>query len=167
MPEQKPSKSARKREYLALQALGERLIELKEQQLAGLSLDEPLAEAVREARGMRSHGALRRQKQLIGKLMRNIDAAPIRAALESLDRHDNASRDVFHAAEKWRDRIATEGQPALDEFLAVIGGENRELSAQLKACQSATNDRALRTARRRLFGEIHKELALKMHQPSR
>jgi ribosome-associated protein len=80
----KPSKSARKREYLALQILGEELITLKESDLDSLPLGDNLREAIMEARQIKAHGALRRQKQYIGKLMRDIDPAPIRAALARL-----------------------------------------------------------------------------------
>jgi ribosome-associated protein len=82
----KPSKSARKREYLALQKLGEELITLKESDLEALPLDENLREAVMEARQMKAHGALRRQKQYIGKLMRHVDPEPIRAEMAKLHR---------------------------------------------------------------------------------
>jgi ribosome-associated protein len=82
----KPSKSARKREHLARQKLGEELIMVREADLRSLALDDDLLEAVLEARGMKARGALRRQKQYIGKLMRHTDPEPIRAALESLRR---------------------------------------------------------------------------------
>jgi ribosome-associated protein len=82
----KPSKSARKREYIARQKLGEELITLRVEDLQSLELDDDLLEAVMEARTIKSHGALRRQKQYIGKIMRHIDPEPIRAALESLRR---------------------------------------------------------------------------------
>jgi ribosome-associated protein len=82
----KPSKSARKREHLARQKLGEELITLRDTELHSLELDEDLLEAVVEARSIKSHGALRRQKQYIGKIMRHIDPQPIRAALEGLRR---------------------------------------------------------------------------------
>jgi ribosome-associated protein len=68
--ELKPSKSALKREYIALQKLGEELISLKESDLEGI----------------KAHGALRRQKQYIGKLMRHIDPEPLRAAVAKLRR---------------------------------------------------------------------------------
>ncbi|MBT8088747.1 MAG: DUF615 domain-containing protein [Gammaproteobacteria bacterium] len=81
MTELKPSKSARKREFLALQKLGEELIALNESDLRQIGLDEDLLEAVLEARQIKSHGALRRQKQYIGKIMRHVDPEPIRAAM--------------------------------------------------------------------------------------
>ena len=86
MDETKPSKSARKREYHALQKLGEELISLRDSELQSMPLDEDLREAVLEARRMKTHGALKRQKQYIGKLMRHLDPEPIRTALERLRR---------------------------------------------------------------------------------
>ena len=86
MDDLKPSKSARKREYIALQKLGEELITLRESDLDGLPLDDRLREAVMDARQIKAHGALRRQKQYIGKLMRHIDPDPLRAEMAKLRR---------------------------------------------------------------------------------
>ena len=81
MTDSKPSKSARKRAYIALQKLGEDLVPLLESDLRAMNLDEDLLEAVLDAKRMKKHGALRRQKQYIGKLMSRVDPAPIEAAL--------------------------------------------------------------------------------------
>ena len=86
MDDLKPSKSARKREYIALQKLGEELIALKASDLDRLPLDDNLRDAVLEAKQMKAHGALRRQKQYIGKLMRHIDPEPIRSEMAKLRR---------------------------------------------------------------------------------
>lgn len=86
MDDTKPSKSARKRAYLALQKLGEELVTLRESDLKAMPLDEELRDAVLEARRMKARGALRRQKQYIGKLMGRLDPEPIREALERLRR---------------------------------------------------------------------------------
>jgi 5-(carboxyamino)imidazole ribonucleotide mutase len=80
-PEDRPSKSARKREALAAQKLGEELILLKDADLDALELPERLSEAIRQARRIRSRAAGARQRQYIGKLMREIDLEPILAAL--------------------------------------------------------------------------------------
>ena len=105
MTELKPSKSQKKRVQTALQDLGEQLIDLSDEQLASLSLDERLSYAVQEARRMKSHEAKRRQKQYIGKLMRDIDQEPIHALLSSLKRNDRRQKRVFANAERWRDRL--------------------------------------------------------------
>ncbi len=167
MSESKPSKSARKREYRGLQSLGEQLIDLNAEQLASMSLDEQLLEAVQSAKGMKAHGALRRQKQLIGKLMREIDPESIRVALDTFNRHDILAKEVFRETEQWRDRIAAEGTVALADFFALIGGENRTLHEQAKAYEAASHDKARKLIRRQIFSEIHKELAVKMQNMSR
>ncbi len=82
--DERPSKSSRKRAAHAAQALGERLIALKETDLARLPLPENLLDAVREARRIKARGGLSRQKQYIGKLMRDLDTAAIEDALENL-----------------------------------------------------------------------------------
>src|SRR5579862_4037015 len=80
---QRPSRSARKREALALQELGVRLTLLKPAQLQQLPLPEQLLAAVLEARQLRSRAALARQRQYIGRLMRELDPELIARALGS------------------------------------------------------------------------------------
>ena len=121
MTQPKPSKSARKREQLQLQQLGERLIELTEEELQALPIDERLREAVLAASKIRAHGALRRQKQLIGKLMRNCDPVPIQRALDARGAEDRRAKRVFADAERWRDRIVTEGGEAVRLFCDQSG----------------------------------------------
>src|SRR5580658_10642344 len=104
-PEDRPSKSARKRAALAAQKLGEELVLLKDAQLQALDLPEPLIEAIREARQLRARAALARQRQYIGKLMRAIDPAPIQAALAARARP--GSRTARHYAPHEKDYNAT------------------------------------------------------------
>lgn len=85
-PDEKPSKTQRKREMHELQALGESLVALDDDELDRLPIDERLADAVREARGTRSHEGRRRQLQFIGRLMRAVDADALRAALAEIRR---------------------------------------------------------------------------------
>lgn len=77
------SKSQRKREMLALQDLGKELVALGPNQLAQLDLPASLLEAVRVAQRISAFGARRRQLQYIGRLMREVEAAPIRARLDA------------------------------------------------------------------------------------
>ncbi|RYG81121.1 DUF615 domain-containing protein, partial [bacterium] len=85
-----PSKSMRKREALGLQKLGEELVALRAEDLATLPLDESLRDAIDEARRLTSRGALARQRQYIGKLMRDVDVDRIREALLGLTEARNA-----------------------------------------------------------------------------
>ncbi|PJC69590.1 MAG: hypothetical protein CO017_07500, partial [Zetaproteobacteria bacterium CG_4_8_14_3_um_filter_59_5] len=74
----RPSKSELKRRVEALQKAGESLIDLPPGKLAKLQLPDELRRAVVEAAKIRSkHAAFKRQRQYIGKLMRECDAEPI------------------------------------------------------------------------------------------
>jgi ribosome-associated protein len=160
----KPSKSARKREVQALQELGEQLIALSREQLESIDLDPRLSEAVAAAQSMRAHGALRRQKQLIGKLMRSVDPEPIRSALDRFASNDRKARQLFRDAERWRDRLAAEGDAALSDFSASLGRSSPDVDDAVKALRTAHSDRASTEARRRLFRAIHAELSAEIEK---
>jgi ribosome-associated protein len=160
----KPSKSARKRDYLALQELGEQLIELSVERLQGIGLEEDLYDAVLAARSISSHGALRRQKQLIGKIMRRVDPEPIRAALEAFGKNDRADKQIFREAEGWRDRIAMGGAEDLDAWFTRIGLRNESLEKEVRNLRRAHDDRARKQAKRNIFREIHKDLVDEMQK---
>lgn len=68
------SKSQKKREAEALQKLGTQLIALNPDKIELLPLSDPLKQAILEAKTLKSHGAVRRHAQWIGKLMRSIDS---------------------------------------------------------------------------------------------
>lgn len=111
------SKSQRKKQMLALQKIGEILVELPEQQLAKIPLESPLKEAILEARRISSHEGRRRQLQYIGKLMRNIDPQPIQIAIDKVQHKDKQSKSQFHQMERWRDKFIQEGDAVLQEFM--------------------------------------------------
>lgn len=146
------SRNQLKREAEAAQALGERLITLKEAELAALDLPEPLLEAIRAARHIRQHGALRRQRQYIGKLMRKIDIEPIRAALAKREQDRHRDARAFKALEAWRERLLKEGDKALTAWLAEHpesdAGALRDL---IDTARNAPNTAARKTASRALF----------------
>jgi ribosome-associated protein len=154
----KPSKSARKRLQLELQNLGEQLIDLSDAELATFALDDRIVEAIRAARSIRSHGALRRQKQLIGKLMRELDPEPLRAGLAALRADDLATKRVFARAEKWRDRLLREGGSALAAFEQETGTADAALADLLAEYEVAFSDRAEKTLSRKIFRRVHEIL---------
>lgn len=126
------SKTRRKQAMHDLQELGEALLALDAKALARLDLPERLVDAVVEARGITKHEARRRQLQYVGRLMRQVDPAPIRAALERLEGLDRAERAHFAAAERWRDRLLAEAE-ALDAFVALHPSVERAKLAALVA----------------------------------
>ena len=155
----KPSKSARKREQLALQFLGDKLIPLELSELEKIPLDEPLFEAIVRAREIKSRGALRRQRQLIGKLMREADAASIQSSLDALGGQDRLAKAIFREAESWRDRLCAEGASAATEFAQRTGHDSTNIEKLLLELNAAKSDSVKRGIRRRIFREVHRLLA--------
>lgn len=119
------SKTQRKKDMLALQVLGTQLVELNESQLAEMHLPESLLEAVLEARRIGSREGRRRQMQFIGKLMREIDAAPIREKLETWRGQSDGHTAQLHRIERWRDELIA-GDPALEQFLRDYPGADSQ-----------------------------------------
>ena len=161
MTQAKPSKTELKRRHLELQELGERMIGMDARILDELPLDERLRDAIRAAASMRGRGALRRQKQLIGKLMRNADADAIRSALDARAADDRLARRIFADAEQWRDRIARGDADAIAEFTATSGGNASELARLVAELRSSRSEKQTKTLRRRLFRVIHDALVMR------
>ena len=80
------SKTQKKQAALSLQALGERLVKLSDEQLDRIGLAEDILKAVKAARTIKKHGPRDRQMQYIGSLMRKYDPAPVQEFLDALDR---------------------------------------------------------------------------------
>lgn len=105
-----PSKTQRKQKMHALQNVGENLVRLDLKRLSELGLPEALADAIREAKQMHKHEARRRQMQFIGKLMRDVDVAPI---LEKFDMWTGVTLQHtawLHLLEQWRNRLLVDNQ---------------------------------------------------------
>ncbi len=126
-----PSKSQLKRESAALQKLGEQLIDMPQARLLAIPMPDVLREAVMTARQMKSRRALYRQRQYIGRLMREIDASGVQAALakENADQKQAARR--FHHLETWRDRLVEQGDALLGQLLEEFPGADRQHVRQL------------------------------------
>ena len=115
------SKTRRKQEMLALQSLGAKLVELPESQIAAIPMDEALRDAVLEAKRIKSHEAKRRQMQYIGRLMRDVDAAPLRERLEAIAGHSAQAAAEHRRLEAWRERLLAD-DAALTAFAAEHPG---------------------------------------------
>ena len=117
----KPSRQQKKRDAEAAQALGSELVKLSAVQLVSiidkLDLPDKLREALLASRSIKSHEAHRRHLQYIGKLMRGIDTAPIQQALAEVKQGGQAAAAQLHQLERWRERLLSESNAAVDELL--------------------------------------------------
>jgi ribosome-associated protein len=118
------SKTKKKQQMHALQALGVELVELSRERLAQIELPERLMIEIREAQRITSHEGRRRQMQFIGKLMRETEEELIAAARERLAAWKGLSKAEttrMHTMERWRDRLVAD-DAALTEFLQLHSG---------------------------------------------
>jgi ribosome-associated protein len=153
---ERPSKSARKREADAAQDLGQRLTELKESELIALALPERLFDAIMLAKRISARGGLARQRQYIGKLMRDVDPAPIESALGAKSRSDAEDGERHKRIEAWRTRLLNDGPEALDELMRWRPAADRKsLQALISKANSERVDPGSRdTAARELFRTV-------------
>jgi ribosome-associated protein len=152
IPSERPSKSARKRESQALQDLGEELIDLPDSVFGQLDLPETLREAILAARTMTSRGALLRQRQFIGRLMRKIDPRPVREAIEKHRLRQRSSGARFHDVEDWRDRLLGEGMAAVPALRAAAASvDTAQVRRLLESIERAHDAKSRRAAARALF----------------
>jgi ribosome-associated protein len=112
----RPSKTQRKKHMLALQDLGAELVALNDEQLESMALPENLHDAVSAAQRITSFEGRRRQLQYIGKLMRTIDADPIRERLDIWKASSREHSARLHRIERWRERLLAD-ESALAEFM--------------------------------------------------
>ncbi len=137
------SKTRLKQQMQDLQNLGVKLVGLNKEQLAKFDLPTILLEAIKLAQKINSNGAIRRQYQYIGKLMRNVDIEPIKNVLAEITGESIKSIKSLHLSEKWRQRLLEEDD-ALNQFLndypncdkvelcALIKNVKREIQEQKK-----------------------------------
>ena len=120
------SRSALKREADRLQRLGESLLELPDSTLSKIELPEPLADAIKLAKSINSRAGYKRQRQYIGKLMRNIDPEPIEKFLEQLKLQQGEANAHHHQLEMWRDQLIAGDSSILTELIE----KNPQINAQ-------------------------------------
>ncbi len=125
-----PSKSQKKRESTALQDLGVELVKLSKDRLSKMNLPERLYLELLEAQRLTANGAIRRQMQFIGKLMRDVEVEPIVEQLSAIRGESSAAKAEFHLLERWRERLL-EDDAALTEWLAQHPAADAQQMRQL------------------------------------
>lgn len=110
-----PSKTQKKAQMHALQKLGVELVSLSRERIASMNLPESLVDAIRDAQRITAHEGRRRQMQYIGRLMRDIDPAPIQERLDAWRGQSQAEIARQHGMERLRDRLIAD-DAALTEY---------------------------------------------------
>ncbi len=142
------SKTWRKRQMEDLQELGEALVKLPQSQFEQLALPEDLRAAVADCRRFTKHEARRRQMQFIGRLMRGLDAEPIRVQLEALHGQNAQATARLHRAERWRERLLADDDAATELLRDVPGLDSTRLRQLVRSArQEAVLDKPPRASR--------------------
>lgn len=136
------SKSRRKREADAMQALGKRLTELKSQQLSELPLSEEVLDVIHEYNRLpNSHGAKRRQLQFIGRVMRDSDVEAISAKLDKVLSSDYQSEKNQRRAliQQKATEVLEQGDQGINNVLAKHPLLDRQQLRQISREYSRAN----------------------------
>ncbi|GLS03269.1 UPF0307 protein [Chitiniphilus shinanonensis] len=149
------SKTRMKREAETLQSLGEALIPLDRKHLETLDLPDKLFDALLEAKRLKAHGAIARQKQYIGKLMRQVDPAPIQALLDTLAGVSDRHTAWLHQLERLREALIADPK-RLEGFVAEHPGVDIQRLRQL--IRSAQKERADAAAGKQVPPKAFREL---------
>lgn len=135
----RPSKSAVKREMLALQDLGKQLCDLPFEKVKKAPLGERLLDAITEYHKCRSFGAKKRQLQFIGKVMRNEEHEDIQAWINGESVEQKLKTLNLHAAEQWRDKLIAEPSLLSELIKAYPQAAHHNLNTVIR---QATTERA-------------------------
>ncbi|MFZ0931930.1 MAG: ribosome biogenesis factor YjgA [Syntrophobacteraceae bacterium] len=125
------SKSQVKREMLALQTLGEKLVGLTSDQIMKIDMPSELRDALLFAKTINKGEARRRQLQYIGVLMRVADPGPIQKALDTIGRGHLLDAKQFEELERWRDELVKGRDGILEEIMGRFPGVDRQALNQL------------------------------------
>jgi ribosome-associated protein len=157
-----PSKSALKREMIALQKLGVELVALSRDQLKKIDLPERLRDAILDSQRFTQHEAHRRQLQYIGKIMRDIDAAPLQAALDEINGISTAATLRLQRLERLRAQLM-EDESVCSDIARDYPGADIQLLRQLRrnAIKEAQQNKPPRAYRElfRVLREMQKNAA--------
>ena len=161
---ERPSKSQRKRDMTALQDLGESLLRLTSAELARIDLPEELRQAITGSARITSHEARRRHLQYIGKLMRQVDPQPLRAAIDDATGESKQAVALMHRCERLRDALLAD-DGALGAVLAELpGADVQQLRSTIRAARREHAEGRPPRHARQLYRWLHEQYARKARE---
>ena len=161
---ERPSKSQRKRDMTALQDLGESLLRLTNAELARIDLPEELRQAITGSARITSHEARRRHLQYIGKLMRQVDPQPLRAAIDDATGESKQAVALMHRCERLRDALLAD-DGALEAVLAELpGADVQQLRSTIRAARREHAEGRPPRHARHLYRWLHEQYARKARE---
>lgn len=149
-----PSKTALKAEDHARQELGVALAELPANRLAGLEMPEDLRQAIRDYRSITAHGAKKRQRKYLGRLLRNLDIEPFEREVANFAAGNKAEARALHQVERWREELIAD-----DDALTRWMAEHPDSDAQhLRSLVRAARKHDIEPPASERHGKAYREL---------
>lgn len=127
----RPNKTQIKRECDHLLDMGDVILSLKLEEIDSLELPSDLEAAIHTALKIKSRSGLKRQRQYIGKLLRNIDSEAIELQIKKIQHRHDTNTAQFKRLERWRDDLIANDKKALDEIIARFPEIDRQHMNQL------------------------------------
>ncbi len=157
----RPSKSALKRASHDLQELGKQLLAMPDSRLDGIAMPERLREALAMYKKTKSFEGRRRQLQFVGKVMREVDAEPLREAVAAYQLGHARDALQLHQIERWRLELINDDADALTRWMATFPHSDvqqlRNLIRQARKDAAAAPEQRSGRAFRELF-QVLKEI---------
>jgi ribosome-associated protein len=131
------------------------LLELPDSRLKDLDIPERLRDALDAWKKTKSFEGKRRQMQFIGKVMRGVDAEPLREAVAAFQLGHARNALALHQAERWRAELLAESdKDALNRWVEAYPGTDLQ---QLRTLiRNARKDAALEPEKR--SGRAYREI---------
>jgi ribosome-associated protein len=149
----------------ALQALGESLLRLSAAELARIELPEALREALAETARIGSHEGRRRQLQYIGRLMRQVEPEPLRAAIEDATGESKRAVALMHRCERLRDALLADDAALAGVLSDLPGADAQQLRAAIRAARREHLDGRPPKHARQLYRWLHEQYATHGRKP--
>jgi ribosome-associated protein len=127
--------------------LARALMKLSPQTVKKVVLDEALQESVLRAQAITSQNARRRAERTLAGDLRRHDTDELQDRLQKVQETGTADTELFHQAERWRDRLIAE-DAALTEF---PGRTDDELPRLIDAARRERDTKKPPGAGRKLF----------------
>jgi ribosome-associated protein len=153
------SRTQLKKEALAIQKMGQKLVALSVEQLKTMPLPSELATAIEDIRTMTSRGARRRQMQFIGALMRQVDLSTIRQSILEIEQGAYQQAREFQRVEAWRDRLIAGDEALVESILKRCPDADRQRLGQLVRSARREKAKGLPTKSARNLFRYLKELS--------
>lgn len=144
-----------------VEQLGKRLLAVPLEDLKEFRIDPEVLESVMTMHQMKPDSAWRRLERFLYKIMRKLDEAELDQVAEAVAVYEAGraqSSVTLHEAERWRDRLISEGDPGVEAFLEEFEGDRQQLRQLTRQAQREKKSGKAPKSARALFKVLFKIL---------